>query len=231
GGRHRGKPRRRTGAGPLPAALVLAHAAPCARVRGGARRGGRGRRDRHLPRSRGAGRRRDGEARSRRHRRRSPGDKSGLDADGRGGGPLRRRAGEERRPGAHARRRRCRPGRRAHPRGAWVNIETAVPLGRYTTLGAGGPALAFAKPTTLEEVEEALAWAREHELPVAVVGLGSNLLVADEGVDTLALKLEGELASAEVRGDLLVAGGGAANAVCLHRVRAAGLGGFEFACA
>jgi UDP-N-acetylenolpyruvoylglucosamine reductase len=112
-----------------------------------------------------------------------------------------------------------------------VNIETAVPVGRYTTLGAGGPASAFAKPTTLEEVEEALAWGREHELPVAVVGLGSNLLVADEGVEALALKLEGELASAEVRGDLLVAGGGAANAVCLHRVRAAGLGGFEFACA
>src|SRR5205085_10305345 len=33
------------------------------------------------------------------------------------------------------------------------------------------------------------------------------------------------------RGDLLIAGGGAANAVCLHRARAAGLGGFEFACA
>ena len=112
-----------------------------------------------------------------------------------------------------------------------MNIERAVPLGRYTTLGAGGPAAAFAKPTTLEEVEEALAWGREHGLPAVVVGLGSNLLVADEGVEALVLKLEGQLASAEVRGDLLIAGGGAANAVCLHRVRAAGLGGFEFACA
>jgi UDP-N-acetylenolpyruvoylglucosamine reductase len=45
------------------------------------------------------------------------------------------------------------------------------------------------------------------------------------------LKLAGELARAEVRGDLLVAGGGAPNAVALHRARAAGLGGFEFACA
>jgi UDP-N-acetylenolpyruvoylglucosamine reductase len=63
------------------------------------------------------------------------------------------------------------------------------------------------------------------------VGLGSNLLVADEGVDALALRLEGELAVAATEGGLLVAGGGAANAVCLHRARAAGLGGFEFACA
>src|SRR6185437_16237132 len=45
------------------------------------------------------------------------------------------------------------------------------------------------------------------------------------------LRLDGELASAEVQGELLVAGGGAANAVCLHRARAAGLGDFEFACA
>ena len=112
-----------------------------------------------------------------------------------------------------------------------MNIEEAVPLGRYTTLGAGGPARAFAKPTTLGEVEESLAWAREHELSVAVVGLGSNLLVADEGFEALVLKLGGELASAETLGELLVAGGGAPNAVCLHRARAAGLGGFEFACA
>jgi UDP-N-acetylmuramate dehydrogenase len=64
-----------------------------------------------------------------------------------------------------------------------------------------------------------------------VIGLGSNLLVADEGFDGLALKLVGELAQAEVAGELLVAGGGAPNAVALHRARAAGLGGFEFACA
>ena len=69
------------------------------------------------------------------------------------------------------------------------------------------------------------------ELPVAVIGLGSNLLVADDGFDGLALKLAGELAQAEVTDELLVAGGGAPNAVALHRARAAGLGGFEFACA
>jgi UDP-N-acetylmuramate dehydrogenase len=112
-----------------------------------------------------------------------------------------------------------------------VRIEEEVPLGRYTTLGAGGPARAFARPETLEELERALAWARERELPAAAIGLGSNLLVADEGVGALVLKLGGELAAAEVEGELLIAGGGAANAVCLHRARAAGLGGFEFACA
>jgi UDP-N-acetylmuramate dehydrogenase len=112
-----------------------------------------------------------------------------------------------------------------------LKIEHAVQLGRYTTLGAGGEARAFAKPSTLAELEEALAWARERGLPVVTIGLGSNLLVADEGVEALVLRLGGELASAEIRDDLLVAGGGAPNAVCLHRARAAGLGAFEFACA
>ena len=112
-----------------------------------------------------------------------------------------------------------------------MKVEHDVGVGRFTTLGAGGAARAFARPRTVEEVAEALAWARDHELSVATVGLGSNLLVADEGVDALVLKLAGEVAAAEVRGDLLVAGGGAPNAVCLHRARAAGLGGFEFACA
>ena len=45
------------------------------------------------------------------------------------------------------------------------------------------------------------------------------------------LKLSGELASVRIEGDLMIAGGGAANAVCLHHARSAGLGGFEFACA
>jgi UDP-N-acetylenolpyruvoylglucosamine reductase len=112
-----------------------------------------------------------------------------------------------------------------------VKLDEGVALSRFTTLGTGGPAQAFARPETLDELEEALAWASERELPVATIGLGSNLLVADEGFEGLVLKLGGELAEATVEGERLVAGGGAANAVCLHRVRAAGLGGFEFACA
>ena len=112
-----------------------------------------------------------------------------------------------------------------------MKLDEGVALSRFTTLGTGGPARAFARPETLDELEEALAWADERELPVATIGLGSNLLVADEGFDGLVLKLGGELAEATVEEESLLAGGGATNAVCLHRVRAAGLGGFEFACA
>jgi UDP-N-acetylenolpyruvoylglucosamine reductase len=112
-----------------------------------------------------------------------------------------------------------------------IAVEEYVALSRFTTLGAGGPARWFARPETVDELQEALAWAHERGATVHVVGLGSNLLVHDDGVDALVLKLAGELAQAGVEGETLVAGGGAPNAVSLHRARAAGLGGFEFASA
>ncbi len=104
-------------------------------------------------------------------------------------------------------------------------------LSKLTTFGAGGPARAFAQPATEAEVVELLSRARDEGSAAATVGLGSNLLAADDGVDALVLKLGGELAEIEIESDVLRAGAGAANAVCLHRARDAGLGGFEFACA
>jgi UDP-N-acetylenolpyruvoylglucosamine reductase len=112
-----------------------------------------------------------------------------------------------------------------------VTIERDVPLARFTTLGTGGAARRFARPSTVAQLEEVLRGAAADGLSVDVVGLGSNLLVADDGVDGLVVKLAGELARVEVRDSLLAAGGGAPNAVALHRARSAGLGGLEFACA
>jgi len=112
-----------------------------------------------------------------------------------------------------------------------VAIEHGVPFARLTTIGTGGPARALARPRTLHELTEALRFAESEGLETIVVGLGSNMLAADEGVDALVLTLEGDLAAVNASKRLLSAGGGAANAVCLHRARGAGLGGFEFACA
>jgi UDP-N-acetylenolpyruvoylglucosamine reductase len=113
-----------------------------------------------------------------------------------------------------------------------VKSEAGVPLSRLTTIGTGGPASRLSRPSTLAELEEALRDAADEALDVVVIGLGSNFLAADEGVDALVLRLEGALAeSAASENGTLVAGGGATNAVCLHRARATGLGGLEFACA
>ena len=72
-------------------------------------------------------------------------------------------------------------------------FEEGVDLARLTTIGTGGPARAFAEPRSVHELEALLVAARERGLQVATVGLGSNLLAADDGVDLLVLHLTGEL--------------------------------------
>jgi UDP-N-acetylmuramate dehydrogenase len=106
-----------------------------------------------------------------------------------------------------------------------------VSLSHYTTIGTGGPARWLAKPETTEELVEVLAWAQSEDLPVVAIGLGSNLLVADDGFGGVALRLAGVLAASKTGDEVLIAGGGTPNAVCLHRARAANLGGLEFLCA
>jgi len=74
------------------------------------------------------------------------------------------------------------------------SVEERVPLSRFTTIGTGGPARWFARPETMDELAAALRWADEIGAAVETVGLGSNLLVHDDGVDALVLRLAGELA-------------------------------------
>jgi UDP-N-acetylenolpyruvoylglucosamine reductase len=112
-----------------------------------------------------------------------------------------------------------------------IPLEEGVSLARLTTIGTGGPARWLARPGTIAELEEVLGWAASRGVAVETIGLGSNVLAHDDGVDALVLRLEGELAEARVEGETLVAGGGAKNALCLHRARDAGLGGLEFASA
>ena len=100
-----------------------------------------------------------------------------------------------------------------------MKVEHGVALSRFTTLGTGGPARWFAKPESLDDLQRLLAWARERGIDVHVVGLGSNLLVHDDGVDALVLRLAGELAQTRVEGETLVAGGTPSSAPADHAKR------------
>jgi UDP-N-acetylmuramate dehydrogenase len=68
-------------------------------------------------------------------------------------------------------------------------IREHVPLAPLTTLGVGGPARYFAETRSEEEVMEAVEFARSHELPLFVLGGGSNVVVADRGFAGLVLKI------------------------------------------
>ncbi|HTC56612.1 MAG TPA: UDP-N-acetylmuramate dehydrogenase [Candidatus Sulfotelmatobacter sp.] len=64
-----------------------------------------------------------------------------------------------------------------------------IPLSQLTTLKIGGPARFFVEASDTGEVQEAVTFARSRDLPLFVLGGGSNLLVADAGWPGLVLKI------------------------------------------
>jgi len=109
-------------------------------------------------------------------------------------------------------------------------VQRAVSLARFSTVRTGGIADYFVRVGSQPELLEVLAWARDAEQPIEVVGSGSNLLIADQGVRGLVIKLDRGLAEIELEGQQrVICGGGArmpALAACAAR---AGLAGIEFA--
>ena len=69
-------------------------------------------------------------------------------------------------------------------------IHEQVPLAPLTTLGVGGPARYFAEARSEEDVAEAVEFARSRQLPLFVLGGGSNVVIADTGYAGLVLKVE-----------------------------------------
>lgn len=91
-----------------------------------------------------------------------------------------------------------------------ILISTHVPLAPLTTLGIGGTAQVFIEAHTDKEVEDAIAYAREHDLTLRPLGAGSNILIPDEGVDGVVLKISLDDSTFENDGDetVLIAGAG-----------------------
>ena len=110
-------------------------------------------------------------------------------------------------------------------------VQEHFPLSRLTTVGTGGPARWFARPSDEDELHDCLAWAAAEDVAVRVVGLGSNLLPADAGYDGLVLRLDGGLAQITIEPPLVRCGGGASLAAIVRLTRDAGLSGVEFGCA
>ncbi|HEY6931466.1 MAG TPA: UDP-N-acetylmuramate dehydrogenase [Thermoanaerobaculia bacterium] len=101
------------------------------------------------------------------------------------------------------------------------------PLARHTTWRIGGPARWFCRVRTEEGLARVLAAATTGKEALAILGMGSNILVSDEGFPGYVVRLEGDFLSVTVDGSSIRAGGGAAlGAVCAAAARA-GLSGIE----
>ena len=71
-----------------------------------------------------------------------------------------------------------------------MEVAERVPLASYTTMGLGGPARWFAHAHYDADVRAAWAWAREHHVPLRVLGGGSNVVAPDAEIDALVLHVD-----------------------------------------
>ena len=109
-----------------------------------------------------------------------------------------------------------------------AGVERDFPLSRLATVRTGGVGELFARAGSDEQLLELLAWAATADVAVNVVGSGSNLLIADEGVAGLIVKLDRDLAAISVDGLHVLCGGGARLPAVAARAARDGLSGIEF---
>lgn len=108
-------------------------------------------------------------------------------------------------------------------------VLTAEPMKLHTSFRIGGPADYFARPTCVEELQRLLAVAKELELPVTIIGRGSNLLVQDKGIRGLVIQISNSMSELEIKDTAMYCAAGVALAKAAQAAAKAGLTGLEFA--
>ena len=103
------------------------------------------------------------------------------------------------------------------------------PLAKHTHFGIGGEATAYIEVSTVSELAALARFHKQWDVPVAVIGRGSNLLVSDSGFKGIGIRLVGELAKLEVDGNIVSVGAGLSLPRLSKTMSRAGLSGVEFA--
>ncbi len=108
-------------------------------------------------------------------------------------------------------------------------IRFREPLAKHTYFGIGGEATAYIEVSTVSELAALARFHKQRDVPVAIIGRGSNLLVSDTGFKGISIRLVGELAKLEVDRKVVSSGAGLALPALSKTVSRGGLSGVEFA--
>jgi len=103
------------------------------------------------------------------------------------------------------------------------------PMNQHTTFRVGGPARYFVRISNAGELVKILKLATTNNLPLFVLGGGSNLLVSDSGYDGIVVVLDGGFREIAIKEKNVVAGAGVALPALVRQAVEAGCSGFEFA--
>jgi UDP-N-acetylmuramate dehydrogenase len=107
-------------------------------------------------------------------------------------------------------------------------VETDYPLAKRTWYGLGGPADYFIRPKTVEQLRKVVQRCNENDVPIYVMGLGSNLLISDDGLRAAVIKLESEqFAQIHFSGERITAWAGAELSKLVLSCVQKGLSGLE----
>lgn len=109
-------------------------------------------------------------------------------------------------------------------------VKRNAALSAYCTFEIGGPAAVLAQPTSIDGVVAVVRFCNANALPFKVMGLGSDLLIDDAGLDCVVVRLAENLSELRIDGTKLIAQAGASNSRVADASCAAGLSGYEFAC-
>ena len=112
---------------------------------------------------------------------------------------------------------------------ATLRLMRNAPMARYTTLHLGGPASLLACPDKPEQVQLLLKEAHALDVPVIIIGNGSNLLVKDGGIRGLVIRLCRDMQHIEVQGNTIRAEAGAMMSTLSMAAAEANLAGLTFA--
>ena len=108
-------------------------------------------------------------------------------------------------------------------------ILTQEPMKLHTTFKVGGPADVFVKPDSVEQIKQIMEAAREEQIPVYIMGNGSNLLVGDKGYRGVIIQVYKNMNQIRCEGNEIKAQAGALLSTIARVALDQELGGFEFA--
>ncbi len=111
------------------------------------------------------------------------------------------------------------------------NIYINEPMNKHTSFKIGGPAECFIKIKTIEQLRNILEYEKKDNIPLTVIGNGSNLLVSDDGIKGIVLKIEIEKIDEHIQNDeiLITVGSGIKLGAIAQKCLKEEIAGFEFA--
>jgi UDP-N-acetylmuramate--L-alanine ligase/UDP-N-acetylenolpyruvoylglucosamine reductase len=103
------------------------------------------------------------------------------------------------------------------------------PMARHTSIRVGGPAEWFVEPHNERDLEKLLHYCHVRQIPVTVIGRGTNLVVRDGGIAGVVVHLGGSaFTKIEVNGERIIARGGARLKAIVNEAKKHEIGGLEF---